>query len=160
MHSLIIKERAAISSRRIEIVTRWKVCTLRGICFFPLFRIYVYVQPFGLWQKLSWRTWSSLCGPLFSHLCFISQLWLTATVRLSPPNFIPATWLFLRSHSNSNSLSLAPSLPLTFVVFKNLSPIAFLFTSESASHRLSASACHLMPSICSSLTSFLLFSFI
>ena len=73
----------------------------------------------------------------------------------SPSSSSPA-WSFLRSHFFSHSYA-SFFLP-TSVAYKNLrsGATAFLFASRSASHLLLTWACHLIPSLSSSLTSFLL----
>ena len=137
-------------------------CTAPFFSFF-FFKFYVYVQPFGLWHTTDISTYMlwpgsmpfslSTCALSRRHDCFYCDFWVEPSW-VYPSNSSPA-WSFFRSHSSS--LSLAPSLPPTSVVFKNLSSgaTAFSFPSKLANHLLSPWACHTTPSFSSSLTSFL-----
>ena len=120
------------------------------------------MQPFGLWQTLGVFKYTDslawllpLTYPCLLYLAAVSNcdFWaMPSWIHLSRSS--PA-WSFFRPHSNF--LCLAPSLPPTPVALKNLSSsaTAFSFASKSASHLLSARACHKTPFFSSSLTSFL-----
>ena len=92
--------------------------------------------------------------PLFLAAVSDCDFWVIPSW-VYPSKSSPA-WSFFCSHSNS--LSLAPSLPPISVACKNLSNgfVALSLASNSASHLRSAWACHLTPSVYSSLIIFLL----